>query len=155
MLNLGHSPLYRHFCKCLYIEMLKINLFIKYYILFFAMAKFKQACFAHDLSKKLHTFFRHGKVQASLTLLMTYRKSFIHFTHMWFSAALDIAQTSLALHSLARKFFARQCQLGILSFECCNRLCRLPEQELRVIRCYACDWELFNCELKPTAMLSG
>ena len=24
VLNLGHSPLYRHFCKCLYIEMLKI-----------------------------------------------------------------------------------------------------------------------------------
>ena len=30
------------------------------------MAKFKQACFAHDLSKKVHTFSRHGKVQASL-----------------------------------------------------------------------------------------
>ena len=66
VLNLGHSPLYRHFCKCLYIEMLKIHLFIKYYILFLAMAKFKQACFAHDLSKKFHTFSRHGKVQASL-----------------------------------------------------------------------------------------
>ena len=26
VLNLGHSPLYRHFCKCLYIEMLKISL---------------------------------------------------------------------------------------------------------------------------------
>ena len=39
--------------------MLKINLFIKYYILFLAMAKFKQACFAHDLSKKLHTFYTH------------------------------------------------------------------------------------------------
>ena len=23
------------------------------------MAKFKQACFAHDLSKKLHTFYTH------------------------------------------------------------------------------------------------
>ena len=30
VLNLGHPPLYRHFCKCLYIEMLKIHLFIKY-----------------------------------------------------------------------------------------------------------------------------
>ena len=26
VLNLGHSPLYRHFCKCLYIEMLKFSL---------------------------------------------------------------------------------------------------------------------------------
>jgi len=26
VLNLGHNPLYRHFCKCLYIEMLKISL---------------------------------------------------------------------------------------------------------------------------------
>ena len=26
VLNLGHSPLYRHFYKCLYIEMLKILL---------------------------------------------------------------------------------------------------------------------------------
>ena len=26
VLNLGHSPLYRHFCKYLYIEMLKISL---------------------------------------------------------------------------------------------------------------------------------
>ena len=26
VLNLGHSPLYRHSCKCLYIEMLKISL---------------------------------------------------------------------------------------------------------------------------------
>ena len=40
------------------------------------MAKFKQACFAHDLSKKFHTFSRYGKVQTSLTQLMTYRKSF-------------------------------------------------------------------------------
>ena len=32
-------------------------MFIKYYILFLAMAKFKQACFAHDLSKKFHTFY--------------------------------------------------------------------------------------------------
>ena len=28
-----------------------------------------------SLSKMFHTFSRHGKVQASLTLLMTYRKS--------------------------------------------------------------------------------
>ena len=26
VLNFGHSPLYRHFCKCQYIEMLKILL---------------------------------------------------------------------------------------------------------------------------------
>ena len=26
VLNLGHSPLYRHFYKCLYIELLKISL---------------------------------------------------------------------------------------------------------------------------------
>ena len=26
VLKLGHSPLYRHFCKCLYIEMLKFSL---------------------------------------------------------------------------------------------------------------------------------
>ena len=31
VLNLGHSPLYRHFYKCLYIEMLKKNLFINYW----------------------------------------------------------------------------------------------------------------------------
>ena len=59
VLNLGHSPLYRHLCKCIYIEMLKIHLFVNYYILFLAMAKFKQACFAHDLSKKVHTFYTH------------------------------------------------------------------------------------------------
>ena len=59
VLNLGHSPLYRHLCKCIYIEMLKIHLFVNYYILFLAMAKFKQACFAHDLSKKFHTFYTH------------------------------------------------------------------------------------------------
>ena len=34
VLNLGHSPLYRHFCKCLYIEMLKFYLFINYFIHF-------------------------------------------------------------------------------------------------------------------------
>ena len=28
VLNLGHSPLYRHFCKCLYIELLKFRLFL-------------------------------------------------------------------------------------------------------------------------------
>ena len=92
-------------------------------------------------------FFSPWQSSSKLALLMTYRKSSIHFTHMWFSAALGIAQTCLALLSLARKYFARQCQLGFLSFECCNRLCRLPEQELRVILCYACDWELDNCEL--------
>lgn len=26
VLNLGHTPLYRHLCKCLHIEMLKISL---------------------------------------------------------------------------------------------------------------------------------
>ena len=57
VLNSEYNPIYRHFCKCLYIEMLKKYLFIKYYILFLAMAKFKQACFAHDLSKKFHTFY--------------------------------------------------------------------------------------------------
>ena len=36
--------------------MLKIHLFIKYYILFLAMAKFKQACFARGLSKKFQNF---------------------------------------------------------------------------------------------------
>ena len=32
-------------------------MFINYFILFLAMAKFKQACFAHHLSKKFHTFY--------------------------------------------------------------------------------------------------
>ena len=31
MLNLGHSPLYRHFCKCLYIELLKFRLIFNYW----------------------------------------------------------------------------------------------------------------------------
>ena len=31
----------------------------KSFILFLAMAKFRQACFAHDLSKKFHTFYTH------------------------------------------------------------------------------------------------
>ena len=31
----------------------------KSFIFFLAMAKFKQACFAHDLSKKFHTFYTH------------------------------------------------------------------------------------------------
>ena len=30
-LNLGHNPLYRHFCKCLYVELLKNYLFINYW----------------------------------------------------------------------------------------------------------------------------
>ena len=34
VLNLGHSPLYRHFCKCLYIKMLKFYLFVNYFIHF-------------------------------------------------------------------------------------------------------------------------
>ena len=83
VLNLGHSPLYRHFYKCLYIEFYtfprhdiakaSFALFIwldgnavknftcllTIFILFLAMAKFKQACFAHDLSKKFHTFYTH------------------------------------------------------------------------------------------------
>ena len=28
VLNFGHSPLFRQFCKCLYIEMLKIYLIV-------------------------------------------------------------------------------------------------------------------------------
>ena len=64
--------------------MLKIHLFIYYFIHFLGMAKFKQACFAHDLSKML------AYCQSDL--------------FSCFSAALGIAQTSLALHSLARKF---------------------------------------------------
>ena len=31
VLNFGHSPLYRHFCKRLHIEMLKNHLFINYW----------------------------------------------------------------------------------------------------------------------------
>ena len=31
VLNLGHSPLYRHFCKCLYIELLKFRLLFNYW----------------------------------------------------------------------------------------------------------------------------
>ena len=31
VLNLGHNPLYRHFCKCLYVELLKNYLFINYW----------------------------------------------------------------------------------------------------------------------------
>ena len=31
VLNLGHSPLYRHFFKCLYIELLKFGLFFNYW----------------------------------------------------------------------------------------------------------------------------
>jgi len=34
VLNLGHNPLYRHFYKCLYIELLKFYLFIDNYIHF-------------------------------------------------------------------------------------------------------------------------
>ena len=34
VLNLEHSPLYRHFCKCLYIELLGFRLFFNYYIHF-------------------------------------------------------------------------------------------------------------------------
>ena len=34
-------------------------MFIKYFILFLAMAKFKQACFAHHLSKKFHTSYTY------------------------------------------------------------------------------------------------
>ena len=34
VLNSEYNPIYRHFCKCLYIEMLKKYLFINYFIHF-------------------------------------------------------------------------------------------------------------------------
>ena len=34
ILNSEYNPIYRHFCKCLYIEMLKKYLFINYFIHF-------------------------------------------------------------------------------------------------------------------------
>ena len=43
VLNLGHSPLYRHFCKCLYIEFLKFRLLFNYYIHFLRSTIRKQA----------------------------------------------------------------------------------------------------------------
>lgn len=43
MLNLGHSPLYRLFCKCLYIELSKFRLFFNYYIHFLHSTIRKQA----------------------------------------------------------------------------------------------------------------
>ena len=43
MHNLGHSPLYRHFCKCLHIELLKFYLFFNYYIHFLRSTIRKQA----------------------------------------------------------------------------------------------------------------
>ena len=43
VLNLGHSPLYRHFCKYLYIELLKFRLFFNYYIHFLRLTIRKQA----------------------------------------------------------------------------------------------------------------
>ena len=43
VLNLGHSPLYRHFCKYLYIELLKFRLFFNYYIHFLRSTIRKQA----------------------------------------------------------------------------------------------------------------
>ena len=36
---------------------------------------------------------------------------------------------------------------AMLNQECCNRLCRLPEQELGVVLGFAYDWELNNFEL--------
>ena len=125
MLNLGHTPLYRHFCKCRYIEMLKILLV---YLLF-------------------SYFFSPLQSSSMLALLMTYRKSFIHFTHMWFSATLGIAQTSLALLSLARKFFAQQCQWGILSFECWM----LSYSRLRPA---IVNWSIVNWSLRQCWVLS-
>ena len=32
VLNLGHNPLYRHFCERLYVELLKNYLFINYWL---------------------------------------------------------------------------------------------------------------------------
>lgn len=43
MLNLGHSPLHRHFCKCLYIDLLKFRLIFNYYIHFLRSTIRKQA----------------------------------------------------------------------------------------------------------------
>lgn len=43
VLNLGHSPLYSHLCKCLYIELLKFRLFFNYYIHFLRSTIRKQA----------------------------------------------------------------------------------------------------------------
>ena len=57
-------------------------MFIKYFILFLAMAKFKQSCFAHDLSKKVSYFFSSWQSSNKLALLMTYRKRFILFLAM-------------------------------------------------------------------------
>ena len=87
-----------------------------------------------------HTFYTPWLSSSKLALLMTYRKSFIHFTHMWFSAALGIAQTSLALHSLARKFFTRQCK-----FECWVLSYSLLRMRLRVIQCWMVALAILNC----------
>lgn len=52
VLNLGHSPLYRYFCKCLYIKMLFFYLFVSYFI-----------------------YFLHSTILKLAFIVLTYRKS--------------------------------------------------------------------------------
>ena len=54
VLNLRHSSLYRNFCKCLYVKLLKFHLLFTFTYIFFACADKKKACFhCSQLSKML------------------------------------------------------------------------------------------------------
>ena len=49
VLNLGHSPLYRHFCKCLYIELLNFLLVCRLFYTFYTHVIF--GCTRHSSNK--------------------------------------------------------------------------------------------------------
>ena len=110
-LNLGHSPLYRHFYKCLYIE---FDTFPRHDI---AKASFALLIWLDGNAVKnftclltiTYTFFaRQSESKLSLfSLIENVGILPIRFIS-WFSPALGIAQTCVALHSLARKFIWSQ-----------------------------------------------
>lgn len=61
VLNLGHSPLYRHFCKCLYIELLKFRLLFLTVTYIFFVQQFKNKLSLFSLIKNVSILPIHCK----------------------------------------------------------------------------------------------
>ena len=90
----------------------------KSFILFLAMAKFRQACFAHDLSKKFHTFYTHVIFGCTR-----------HSSNKFGSALVG----TKILRST----------MPIRNFEFCDWLCHLLEQE-----CWILSYSLLRMRLR-------
>ena len=75
VLNLGHTHLYRHFCKYRYIEMLKISLVLFTISYIFFARQFESKLSLFSLIENVTYFFSPWQSSSKLALLMTYRKS--------------------------------------------------------------------------------